>query len=298
METSMQTREIIAGSGERFVETRDGTRLYWTQWGTGHSNGGHRDARNGGRPILFLNSAGMPTEMWEYQLIACADQGYRCIGVDRRGHGRSDRPPNGYDFDTFADDLATVIATLDLHDLTVIAHSMGCGEIVRYLSRHGGARVARVALLAPTTPFLLKTADNPNGIPEETFAALRDSWRKDYPKWIADNTAPFFVPETSPAMMRWLASMLTQWPVRFAIACNETLTRTDLRDDLRRISVPTLVVHGDRDASAPIALTGIPTAALIPGSRLEVYEGAPHGLMYTHMDRLHADIERFIEDTQ
>jgi non-heme chloroperoxidase len=282
----MQTRETL--KTPRFVETGDGTHLYWMQWGP-----------TGGAPtILFLNSAGMTTQMWDYQMVAFAEQGYRCIGVDRRGHGRSGQPAGGYDTDTFADDLATVIETLDLHGLTIISHSMASQELVRYLSRHGSARVARIVLLSPTTPFLLKTADNPNGIPEEVFAALRDSWRKDYLKWIDDNTDPFFVPETSRGLRRWLAAMLAQWPVRFAIACNESMTRTDFRGDLRKVSVPALVVHGDRDASAPLALTGIPTAALIPGSRLEVYEGAPHGLMYTHMDRLRADVLRFIQDTQ
>jgi non-heme chloroperoxidase len=294
MQTRVQTRETP--NVPRFVKTRDGTHLYWMQWGpTGPRVAG---ARQDAPTLLFLNSAGMPTQMWDYQMVAFADQGYRCIGVDRRGHGRSDQPVGGYDMDTFADDLATVIETLDLHGLTVIAHSMAGAELVRYLSRHGSARVARIVLLSPTTPFLLKTADNPNGIPEEVFAALRDSWRKDYLKWIDDNTDPFFVPETSHGLRRWLAAMLSQWPVRFAIACNESMTRTDFRGDLRKISVPALVVHGDRDASAPLALTGIPTAALIPGSRLEVYEGAPHGLMYTHMDRLHADVLRFIQDTQ
>jgi non-heme chloroperoxidase len=270
------------------VRTADGTQLYWTQWGPAR-----------GPTMLFLNSAGMPIQMWDYQMVAFAEKGYRCIGVDRRGHGRSDHAAGGYDIDTFADDLATVIETLDLHSLTIITHSMAAGELVRYLSRHGSARVARIALLSPTTPFLLKTPDNPDGMPGEVFAALRDSWRKDYLRWIDDNTDAFFAtPETSPGMKRWLAGMLTHFPVRFAIACNETLTRTDFRADLRAVSIPTLVVHGDLDASAPLALTGIPTAALIPGSRLEVYEGAAHGLMYTHMDRLHADILRFVDDTQ
>jgi pimeloyl-ACP methyl ester carboxylesterase len=163
--------------------------------------------------------------MWDYQVVAFAEQGYRCIGVDRRGHGRSDHAASGYDTNTFAGDLATFIETLDLHGLTIISHSMGAGELVRYLGRHGSARVARIALLSPTTPFLLKTTDNPDGVPEEVFAALRDSWRKDYLRWIDANTDAFFASaETSPGMRRWLATMLTQFPVRFAIACNESLT--------------------------------------------------------------------------
>jgi non-heme chloroperoxidase len=174
---------------------------------------------------------------------------------------------------------------------------MAGGELVRYLSRHGSERVSRAILLAPTTPFLRQTADNPNGVPDSASAALRDSWRRDYPKWIADNTAPFFVPETSPAMMRSLASQLASWPTRYAIAVNKTIVDSDFRDELREVSVPTLVVHGDRDVSANLSLTGKPTAELIPGCRLEIYQGAPHGLMYTHMDRLHADMLRFIRES-
>src|ERR1700739_2235133 len=139
----MQTRETL--NAPRFVATADVTHLYCMQGGpTGDAP-----------PILFLNSAGMPTQMWNYQMVAFAEQGYRCIGVDRRGHGRSDQPAGGYDTDTFADDLATLIETLDLHGLPIISHSMASQELVRYLSRHGSARVARIALLSPTTPFLL-----------------------------------------------------------------------------------------------------------------------------------------------
>ena len=236
-----------------YVSAPDGTRLYWEQWGSGH-------------PILFCSSAGMPTGMWNYQMSAFAEQGYRCIAFDRRGHGRSDVPPDGYDFDTFADDLAALLEALDLEDLTVITHSMGAGELVRYLGRHGSARVRRAVLISPTTPFMLQTADNPNGIPQGNFEALRDSWRRDYPKWVADNTAPFFVPETSPAMMRWLAGLLANWPSRLAIACNLALTSTDFRRELREVAVPTLLIHGDRDASAPLALTGTSWSSCGPGS--------------------------------
>jgi pimeloyl-ACP methyl ester carboxylesterase len=239
----------------------------------------------------------MPTEMWDYQMGALAEQGFRCIAFDRRGHGRSDVPPRGYDYDTFADDLATLIESLDLKQLTLISHSMGGGEVVRYLTRHGSQRVSRVVLISPTTPYLLQSADNPNGVPAANFEALRASWRKDYPRWIAENTAPFFVPETSPAMARWISGLLMRFPARVAIECNKAITATDLRNELRGVSVPALVIHGDRDVSAPLWLTGKPTAELIPGCRLEVYEGAPHGLLYTHMDRLHADILRFIAAT-
>jgi pimeloyl-ACP methyl ester carboxylesterase len=171
--TISATRTTIAP----FVEAHDGTRLYCAQWGSG-------------RPILFLNSFGLTTQMWDYQMVAFADQGYRSISFDRRGHGRSDVALGGYDYDTFADDVAAVISALDLQDLTMVGHSMASGEIARYLTRHGSARVARIILLGPTTPYLTQTADNPNGVPQSTFEAVRASWRRDFPKWVADHTAP------------------------------------------------------------------------------------------------------------
>jgi non-heme chloroperoxidase len=214
------------------------------------------------------------------------------------GYGPANSVPQQcWDEHTFADDLASVIAALDLHDLTVVAHSMGGGEIVRYLSRHGAARVSRIALLASTTPYLTKTADNPNGVPAELFEALRASWQMDFPKWVADNTAPFFVASTSPAMMQWVSTLLVQCPLPVAIACNKAVTTTDFRAELTKIAVPALVIHGDRDVSAPLAISGKPTAALIRGCDFKVYEGAPHGLMYTHMEMLQKDILKFIRDT-
>jgi non-heme chloroperoxidase len=267
-----------------FIAAKDGTQLFWRQWGEG-------------APMLFLNSLGLGTEMWDYQMVAFADQGFRCIGFDRRGHGRSDQPSRGYDHDTLADDVATLIDALDLRGLILIGHSMAGGEIVRYLARHGSGRVARFVLLAPMTPMLRKTDDNPNGVPRGEFEALWEQWRRDYPKWVADATAPFFVPETSPAMMRWTANLVQQVPLPVALACSRAMVDEDFRAEMRRIEVPALLIHGDRDVSAPIELTGNPSAHLIPTCRFLVYEGAPHGLMFTHMDRLQADILRFVRET-
>ncbi len=266
-----------------FISASDGTQLYWRDWGQGV-------------PLLFLNSLGCGSQMWDYQITAFADEGFRCIGFDRRGHGRSDQPARGYDYDTFADDIAALIETLDLSGLTLIGHSMAGGEAVRYLTRHGKERVTRIVLIAPTTPMLLMTDDNPNGAPRAGFESLWAQWRRDYPKWIADNVAPFFIPETSPAMMRWGAGLL-QTPVPIALACARAMVDEDFRAEMRRIDIPTLIIHGDRDRSAPIELTGKPSTKLIPGCRLLVYEGAPHGLMFTHMDRLHADILQFMRET-
>lgn len=263
-----------------FIETRDGTRLHWREWGKG-------------APVLFVNSWAMQIRMWDYQIEALAAQGLRCIGFDRRGHGRSDVPAAGYDYDTLADDLAAVIETLELGDLTLIGHSMGACEIVRYLTRHGSARVKRVALLAPTLPFMAKAADNPDGIPAEALDAMRAEWRRDFARWVADNTAPFFVPETSPALMKWGIDMLMETPLPVALALNRAVMGTDFRAELRGIEVPTLLLHGDRDVSAPLDLTGRRAAALLPNCVFRIYEGAPHGLMYTHMARLNADLAAF-----
>ena len=265
-----------------FIATNDRAQLYWHEWGAG-------------APILFLSSLGCTSRMWDYQVAAFAAEGYRCIGFDRRGHGRSDQPARGYDFDTFADDVAALVETLDLNGLTLIAHSMAGGEAVRYLTRHGSQRVARLVLLAPTTPMLLKTPDNPNGLPMEAFEALWAGWRRDYPKWVDDNLAPFFIPEPSPAMMRWGVTLLTT-PLPITLACSRAMVQADFRAEMRGIDVPTLIVQGDRDRSTPLELTGKPSAEFIPGSRLLVYPGAPHGLMFTHMDELHGDILRFMRE--
>lgn len=263
------------------VKTADGTELFVKDWGNGN-------------PLVFVSSWACTNDIWQYQHVHFTESGHRVVAFDRRGHGRSDVPAEGYDIDTLADDLAHVIKARDLTEVTLIGHSMGCGEIVRYLSRHGTSKVSRIVLAAPTTPFLLKTAANPDGVDAAMFEAMRAGWRKDFPKWLHDNAPAFFVPETSQAMIDWGVAMMRQIPLKVALDCNQVVIETDFRDDLTRISVPTLILHGTLDASAPLALTGQRTAALIPGCQFKVYEGAPHGLMFTHQDRLNADIAAFI----
>jgi pimeloyl-ACP methyl ester carboxylesterase len=214
---------------------------------------------------------------------------------DRRGHGRSSVPAGGYDYDTLADDLATMLDRLDLKEVTLVGYSMASGEMVRYLTRHGAARIARLAFIAPAaTPFLLKTADNPNGIPAEKFEYFRRNMlMRDYPKWLEDNRKPFFTAETSPQVQDWVRGLMLTTSLKAAVECNRSSTSTDFRAELPKIRLPALVIHGDIDASAPLALTGRPTAALIPGAELKVYEGAPHGLFVTHKERLTADLLAF-----
>ena len=267
-----------------FISAKDGTRLYWHEWGEG-------------APLLFLSSLGMASQMWQYQMVAFAEQGFRCICFDRRGHGRSDQPSHGYDHDTFADDIATLIDDLDLNALTLVGHSMAGGEIVRYLSRHGESRVARAILLGSTTPMLRQADHHQAGIPLQQFEGVWAGWKEDYPRWVAEGTAPFFVPETSRALMRWAANLLQQIPLPVALACSRALANEDFRSEMRALSTPVLLIHGDRDRSAPLELTGKPSAQLLPNCRLLIYEDAPHGLIYTHMARLHRDMLQFIAES-
>jgi len=266
--------------GANIIEARDGTQLFYRDWGQG-------------RPILFVAAWGLHSQAWQYQMTSLADAGFRCVAFDRRSHGRSSDPGAGYDLDTLADDVASVIDGLDLRDAVLVGHSLGAAEAVRYLSRHGQARVRRLALIAPTTPFLLKTEDNPDGLDAGIFEAMRAAFRQDFPGVLAANIKPFVVPATSQAMIDWIVQMMTDTPVKALIDCNATFTVADFRRELPLLKLPVQVIQGDADASAPLALTGRKTASSIPGARLTVYEGAPHGLIFTHADRISADLRAF-----
>ena len=235
----------------------DGARLFVREWGRG-------------RPIVFVASAMLPSDMWTSQMLALSGRGFRCIAFDRRGHGRSSDTGGGYDYDTLADDLAAVMEARDARDAVLVSHSFGGGEVARYLSRHGDAAVGGVVLVAPTTPFLLRTADNPHGVPAEAFEALRQAMAADFPKWMDDNEEAFVTPETSAGRRRWIKDLMQRTSLQAVIEMNRVMTRTDFRPELRAIRRPVLVVHGPRDASPPIDLTGRPTAALIPDARLQL----------------------------
>jgi non-heme chloroperoxidase len=275
------SRKNAGGTSSPFVETRDGARLFYKEWGTG-------------RPVLFIHSWAVNGDLWQYQMIHLSNQNLRCVAYDQRGHGRSSDPGAGYEYDTLSDDLATVIEQLDLRGVNLVGHSMGCGVIARYLTRHGASRIAGAVLISPTLPFMAKTPDNPQGVEKAALGRLHAVWSKDFPKWLGDNARPFFVPETSPEMVQWGVNMCLQASLKALIDCNRADMETDFRAELPRITVPTLVVHGDKDVSAPIDFTGRRTAQLIPGCRLIVYEGAPHGVMLTHIDRLNDELLAFI----
>lgn len=247
-----------------------------------------------GPVLLFLHGWGLASDSWNYVTAPLAEQGFRCVSYDRRGHGRSGDPGGGYDYDTLADDLAHVIETLGLTDVTLVGHSMASGEMTRYMTRHRGAGVARLAFVAPAaTPFLLKTDDNPRGLDEALFAANRGRMMRDFPEWLRANLPPFFVPETSQGMRDWGLRMMEATSLHALIECNKAMTRTDFRAELPRIDRPAIVIHGTIDASVPLEFTGRPTAEAIPGARLIVYEGAPHGIIMTHAERLVRDIAAF-----
>jgi len=264
-----------------FIRTADGVNLFCRDWGDG-------------APIVFLAGWCQPSDSWCYQMAPLCEAGFRCVAFDRRGHGRSTDPGRGYDYDTLADDLAAVMDGLDLRGAVLVGHSMGAGEIVRYLTRHGAARVARIVLVGPATPMLRRADDNPGGIDDAVFEAFRrEKLMRDYPQWIEDNLAAYVAEDTPARMREWIRGMALQPSLHALLECNRTITAADLREELRRITVPALVIQGDRDASFPVELTGHPTAALLPDARLAVYEGAPHGIPITHMDRLNADLLEF-----
>ena len=264
-----------------FIRGAGGVELFYRDWGAG-------------RPVVFVSSWSLPSDSWGYQMLALLEAGYRTIAFDRRGHGRSADPGRGYDFDTLADDIAAVLDALDLHDAVLVGHSMGCNEIVRYLTRHGSARAAGAVLLGTMTPFVLKTPDNPDGIDAGFFDAFREQLMRDFPQWIDDNMVPFVHPETPMGMKNWVRQMALGASLQALVACNRSLANTDFRLELARIDVPILLIAGGNDASAPLELTARPTARLIPNATLRVYDGAPHGMFITDMARVKRDLLEFV----
>jgi non-heme chloroperoxidase len=286
-QSGLLTSPAASMTRQSFIEMRDGTRLFYREWGTGS-------------PVVFVAPWALNADWFEYQMTPLSGQGLRCIAYDRRGHGRSDEPGRGYDFDTLSDDLATVIQRLDLRAITLVGHSMGAGEVVRYLARHKADRVARVALIAPITPFTLKTADNPTGVEQSALEKGRAALSLDRPGQIARAAPAFFGPDNgvSAAMMQWWTDMMVQrCSLKVMLDLHRLFTETDFRPDLRTIALPTLIVHGDKDTSTVLDRTGRATAGLISGSRLVVYEGAAHGLPITHMDRLNQDLLAFAKSS-
>jgi len=242
---------------------------------------------------MFLHGWGLNSNFWEYQMAFVTDAGYRAVAYDRRSHGRSGDPGRGYDYDALADDLAVVIDSLNLRDITLVAHSLGCGEAVRYLTRHGARRVSGLMLVGATLPFILKTPDNPAGVDPVAFDRLRAALAKNRAKWLSDNSPPFWMPDSPPELMDWGHIMPWQCGLRCMLELTHTMSETDFRAELRALRLRTRLVHGTADRSVPIQFARA-TAALIEQSQLHEYEGAPHGLPLTHMERFNAELAEFV----
>ena len=270
----------------RVTVGRGAVELYYKDWGTG-------------QPVVFSHGWPLTADAWEDQMVFLAARGYRCIAHDRRGHGRSSQPWSGHDMDTYADDLAALVEALDLKDAIHVGHSTGGGEVARYIGRHGTTRVARAVLIGAVTPLMLRTAANPGGLPMEAFDQIRANVLADRAQSFKDLTVPFYGADRPGAKVSqglrdsfWRQGM--QAGFNAALDCIKAFSETDFTEDLKKIDVPTLVIHGDDDQIVPIGASALRAAKLIKNARLEVYKGAPHGLCSTHKDRVNADLLAFI----
>ena len=252
-----------------------------------------------GLPVVFIHGWPLSGSMWEYQVTQLPQQSLRCITYDRRGFGKSDRPFNCYDYNTLASDLKALLDELDLHEVTLVGFSMGGGEIAKYFSLYGGERVAKVVLISAVVPYMLQTVDNPDGVPQEAFDKMLKEITDDRPSFLEAFNKDFYGVEllNQPVTGAYLANALTQAlnasPIA-TIECAKSFSSTDFRDDVPKINVPTLIIHGDKDKTVPIKATAEQAVENIKGAILKVYEGAPHGLWFTEKDKLNQDLIDFI----
>jgi non-heme chloroperoxidase len=270
-----------------FATATDGTQIYFKDWGSG-------------QPVVFSHGWPLVADAWDPQLKLMADNGFRAIAHDRRGGGRSGQPWDGNDLDTYADDLAAVIETLDLRDVILVGHSTGGGEVTRYIGRHGTGRVAKAVLLGAIPPLMLKTDANPEGQPIDAFDEIREGVLKDRSQFYEDLSAPFFGANRDGANVTqgtrdqfWLWSMSVG--IKGAHDCVKAFSETDLTEDLKKIDVPTLIVHGDDDQIVPIVASGEKSSKLVRDAVYKDYQGAPHGLSMVpeFAERFNADLLYF-----
>ncbi|WP_114395331.1 alpha/beta fold hydrolase [Oleisolibacter albus] len=269
------------------IITDDGTQIYYKDWGSG-------------RPVVFSHGWPLNSDSWEAQMFHLASNGLRAVAHDRRGHGRSSQPWQGHDMDTYADDLAQLMETLDLRDAVLVGFSTGGGEVTRYIARHGRARVSKVALVGAVPPLMLKTDANPAGTPKDVFDGLRAASLADRSQLYKDIAAgPFFGfnrPDAKPSqgMMDsfWMQGMMASHKATYD--CIKAFSETDFTEDLKAFEgLPTLVIHGDADQVVPIDAAGRAVARLVPHAELKVYAGGPHGVTDTHKEQLSADLLAF-----
>jgi len=270
------------------ITTKDGTKIYFKDWGTG-------------RPVVFSHGRPLSADAWDAQMLFFGENGYRVIAHDRRGHGRSNQPWNGNEMDTYADDLATLIETLDLKEATLVGHSTGGGEVSRYIARHGSKRVSKAVLIAAVPPLMLKTKNNPGGLPISAFDQIRAEVVADRAQIFKDLSIPFYGYNKPDAKVSqgvrdsfWLQGM--QVSIKGVHDCIKAFSETDFTEDLKKIDVPTLILQGDADQIVPIEDASFLSYKLIKNSTLKVYPGAPHGMCTTHADQVNADLLAFLKD--
>jgi non-heme chloroperoxidase len=268
-----------------YFQATDGTTLHYRDHGDGPT-------------VVLLASQGLSSSMWQHLIVRLTDRGFRCVALDRRGHGRSDDPGKGYDFDQLADDISELLTQLDMHEVTLVGHSLGGAEAARYITRHRTDRVTRLVLASAILPFLARTDDNPDGVPLAMMQSVWETWHSDWPRWVAENTPPFIgagLPGCafSPEMVLMGTNDMLQTSLPALLQCSRAAFSTDFRAELPQIAIPTLLIHGDADASVPVEITSAKTAALIPNAQLKIYQNAPHGLVGTHLSQVEADIVEF-----